>query len=100
MKKFILLGTTTAACGRRIRERRSESELESQALPARQTLPILFRDDFQDGNTDGWGISSAWEVNQEGDAYTFESDGEGSAWIGSVESPPDSCAVDVTTSVQ
>jgi hypothetical protein len=42
---------------------------------------ILFRDDFQDGDTEGWQVSGAWVVQQDGDLYTFDATGQGYALV-------------------
>ena len=42
---------------------------------------ILFRDDFQDGDTDGWQVGGAWVVQQDGDLYTFDATGQGYAFV-------------------
>lgn len=42
---------------------------------------VLFWDDFQDGDSEGWQVSSAWMVQQNGDLYTFSTSGEGFAWV-------------------
>lgn len=42
---------------------------------------LFFEEDFQDGKPDRWEITSAWDVQQLGDAYTFESQGAGGAWV-------------------
>jgi hypothetical protein len=46
-----------------------------------QTGDILFQDDFQDGQPDGWEITSAWYVQQSGDIYIFEAGSSGGAWV-------------------
>jgi hypothetical protein len=47
----------------------------------RPTGAILFQDDFQDGQPDGWQITAAWYVQQEGNVYYFGSSGQGGAWV-------------------
>jgi hypothetical protein len=42
---------------------------------------ILFRDDFQDGDTEGWQVSGTWVVQQDGDIYTFAASGAGYAYV-------------------
>jgi hypothetical protein len=42
---------------------------------------ILFRDDFQDGDTAGWQVDGAWVVQQDGDIYTFSTTGAGWAFV-------------------
>jgi nucleotide-binding universal stress UspA family protein len=42
---------------------------------------ILFQDDFQDGQPDGWQITGPWNVEQYSDVYVFGSTGRGAAWI-------------------
>jgi len=42
---------------------------------------ILFQDGFQDGQPDGWQITAAWYVRQEGDVYYLGSSGQGGAWV-------------------
>jgi hypothetical protein len=42
---------------------------------------ILFRDDFQDGDTEGWQVSGAWVVQQDGDVYTFDATDSGFAAV-------------------
>jgi len=46
-----------------------------------QTGDVLFQDDFQDGQPDGWEITAAWYVQQSGDIYLFEAGGSGGAWV-------------------
>lgn len=68
-----------------------EAEPQSQPPPAQSGpglgLPpgisgvVLFQDDFQDGQADGWSINSAWNVQQNGDMYTLRADGDGGAWV-------------------
>jgi hypothetical protein len=42
---------------------------------------ILFRDDFQDGDTEGWQVTGAWVVEQDGDIYTFNATDSGFAAV-------------------
>jgi hypothetical protein len=42
---------------------------------------ILFRDDFQDGDAEGWQVGPSWVVQQDGDLYTFDTTGEGYAFV-------------------
>jgi len=42
---------------------------------------VLFQDDFQDGQADGWTVNSAWDVQQSGDVYVFRAEGQGGAWV-------------------
>ncbi len=42
---------------------------------------ILFRDDFQDGDAQGWQVGGAWVVQQDGDLYTFDATGQGYAFV-------------------
>ena len=42
---------------------------------------ILFWDNFQDGNTNGWIVNSGWEVQQDGDIYNFQSAMDGAAYL-------------------
>lgn len=42
---------------------------------------ILFRDDFQDGDSEGWQVDGAWVVQQDGDVYTFNTTGQGYAFV-------------------
>jgi hypothetical protein len=42
---------------------------------------VLFRDDFQDGDSEGWQVSGAWVVQQDGDVYTFDTTGTGFAAV-------------------
>ena len=51
------------------------------APPQVQTGTVLFQDDFQDGQPQEWGISSAWIVEQDGSVYTFGAPGKGGAWV-------------------
>jgi len=51
------------------------------AVSQPQSGLILFKDDFQDGNSDGWQTKGAWFVNQDGEVYTFGASGEGSAFV-------------------
>ncbi|MBL6982068.1 MAG: hypothetical protein ISR58_12850 [Anaerolineales bacterium] len=53
------------------------TEQRSQA----QEGDILFQDDFQDGQSDGWDVTAAWFVQQSGDIYTFDASGSGGAWV-------------------
>ncbi len=42
---------------------------------------ILFMDDFQDGDTEGWQVTGAWVVQQNGDVYTFDATDSGFAAV-------------------
>jgi hypothetical protein len=42
---------------------------------------ILFMDDFQDGDTEGWQVTGAWVVQQDGDVYTFDATDSGFAVV-------------------
>jgi hypothetical protein len=42
---------------------------------------VLFRDDFQDGDTEGWQVTGAWAVQQDGDLYTFDATDSGFAAV-------------------
>jgi hypothetical protein len=86
---FILIILVTAtACGRR-RVRALATALAPQAPVVAQPAgaepltggAVLFRDDFQDGQPDGWQTTGAWYVNQQGDVYTFGATGQGAAWV-------------------
>lgn len=86
---FILIILVTAtACGRR-RVRALATALATQAPIVAQPAgvepltggAVLFRDDFQDGQPDGWQTTGAWYVNQQGDIYTFGATGQGAAWV-------------------
>jgi hypothetical protein len=57
------------------------STAPGQAANQAATDSILFRDDFQDGDTEGWQISAGWTVQQQGDIYTFATTGTGSAFV-------------------
>lgn len=63
-----------------------QAEVEQQAQ-AQQPVGvagdsnILFQDDFQDGNPDGWVISAGWTINQDGDVYTFGTQVAGAAYV-------------------
>jgi hypothetical protein len=43
--------------------------------------PLLFSDDFQDGNNDGWVINQGWSVKNNTDKYFFSSAQLGSAYV-------------------
>ncbi|MEA3349009.1 MAG: CARDB domain-containing protein [Chloroflexota bacterium] len=58
-----------------------ESEAVVEQPVAAQEGDILFQDDFQDGQSDGWNITAAWYVQQSEDVYTFEASGSGGAWV-------------------
>jgi len=60
-------------------EEEMEAEAEQQSIS--QEGDILFQDDFQDGQSDGWDVTAAWYVQQSGDVYTFEASGSGGAWV-------------------
>ncbi|MCJ7530635.1 MAG: fibronectin type III domain-containing protein [Anaerolineales bacterium] len=86
---FILIILVTAtACGRR-RVRALATALAPQAPVVAQPAgaepltggAVLFRDDFQDGQPDGWQTTGAWYVNQQGDVYTFGATGQGAVWV-------------------
>jgi hypothetical protein len=42
---------------------------------------VLFQDDFQDGQADGWNISAGWMVQQDGDRYVLSAAVPGSAAV-------------------
>jgi len=42
---------------------------------------ILFQDDFQDGQPDGWTINGAWYIQQADDLYYFTASSLGGAWV-------------------
>ncbi len=42
---------------------------------------ILFQDDFQDGQPDGWQTTTGWYVQQEENVYYFNSSTPGGAWV-------------------
>ena len=57
-------------------------EQEQQAEEEPQGDPnLLFQDDFQDGTNAPWTITTSWNVQQDGDVYTFNSSAYGAAWI-------------------
>lgn len=58
-----------------------EAQSEGEEASLAQEGDILFQDDFQDGQSDGWNIAAAWDVQQLGDVYTFESSSSGGAWV-------------------
>ncbi len=62
-------------------EDQTEEQAQSEGPSLAQEGDILFQDDFQDGQSDGWDITAAWDVQQAGDTYTFEAGGEGGAWV-------------------
>lgn len=84
---FLVLGAlllAALACGRGTATPLPETEqpipVADQADTA-QAGDILFQDDFQDGQPDGWQITAAWYVQQAGDLYVFESGSSGGAWL-------------------
>jgi hypothetical protein len=58
-----------------------QAEKVEENQPKINTDNILFWDDFQDGDTRGWEISSGWYTQQDGDKYWFQSVNESAAWI-------------------
>ena len=84
---LITLLLATLACGKSqeaapiVAEQVVEDSAEVVQPAAAQEGDILFQDNFQDGQPDGWNITSAWYVQQSGDAYAFESSGSGGAWV-------------------
>jgi hypothetical protein len=52
-----------------------------QAANQAAAANILFRDDFQDGDTAGWTVDGAWVVQQDGDVYTFDTTATGYAYV-------------------
>lgn len=77
---FLVIWGLILACGRG-----AETIQPSGGQPAgggqAQSGSVLFRDDFQDGQPQEWGITSAWFVEQSGDVYTFGASGRGGAWV-------------------
>ncbi len=59
----------------------ADSSPEGSAQEGAGNENILFQDDFQDGQPDGWDVTAAWDVQQAGDLYTFEASGDGGAWV-------------------
>jgi hypothetical protein len=53
---------------------------ETEILPG-LSGKVLFKDDFQDGDSDGWNIISSWNVQQSGDVYVFGAAGRGAALV-------------------
>ena len=49
--------------------------------PSPQAGLILFSDDFQDGQLDGWQVDGDWMIYQDGDVYNLGTQGAGSAWV-------------------
>jgi len=81
---IIFLSVTVVSCGRR----RAAALATAQANQPEQGEPlpgnvgvILFQDDFQDGQPDGWKTTGAWYVNQQGDIYNFGAIGQGAALL-------------------
>jgi len=54
---------------------------EPPAAVSDASSAILFKDDFQDGVADNWNITAGWDVQQDGDVYTFDTSILGSAWV-------------------
>ena len=59
----------------------TQSTSATQAPGRLSAENILFRDDFQDGNSEGWQVESSWVVQQDGDIYTFDTTGDGFAYV-------------------
>jgi len=93
---LVLLTSSLVGCG--VRRQAMMATATAQALtatamaqPPIATAPpvstpraegvVLFQDDFQDGQPDGWQITAAWYVQQEGNIYYFSSSGQGGAWV-------------------
>ena len=100
MKKFGMIIAMLAVClllaGCRLRDRQAaptpttvpptavpEPPTEAAEQPAQspQSDLILFSDDFQDGQLDGWQSNGDWMIYQNGDVYTLGTQGAGSAWV-------------------
>jgi len=84
---FIVLVTATACGRRRVRAlatiQAPQAPVVAQPAGAEPLTggAVLFRDDFQDGQPDGWQTTGAWYVNQQGDVYTFGATGQGAVWV-------------------
>ena len=93
MKRFfvvVLLCVCTlqlVGCGiRQARQERLATSISDQSTSLPSTSApfdgnVLFNDDFQDGQTDGWKVNSGWNITQNGDVYLFSVDGSGAAWL-------------------
>lgn len=77
---FITLAALQIACRRSQRIDQSTEE-ETRVEESDSDPDILFQDDFQDGSNAPWKITTAWNVEQDGDVYSFNSSGYGAAWI-------------------
>jgi len=77
----LLLILSLGACrlGQRVRDRSASGE--DEVIPG-ASGPILFQDDFQDGEAQEWRTNNAvWYVQQEGDFYHFGTSEQGGAWL-------------------
>lgn len=77
---LIVLLLAALACGKS----QNVDDEPAQVAPAGaggEEGDILFQDDFQDGQSDGWEVTAAWYVQQAGDVYTFDASGSGGAWV-------------------
>jgi hypothetical protein len=89
----LIMISSTGCRARRLAKQAAQTapaEQPAQAVPQSQAQPpaapaggsnILFQDDFQDGNSDGWVITSGWTVNQDGEVYTFGTQVAGGAYV-------------------
>jgi len=59
----------------------NQSNASSGGSSGTQSNILLFKDDFQDGQADNWNITKSWDVQQNGDVYTFEASNNGGAWL-------------------
>jgi hypothetical protein len=78
---LLILGSLTG-CGARRRAAKATATAIAPAVGTpRAEGVVLFQDDFQDGQPDGWQTTAGWYVQQEGDVYYFSSSGQGGAWV-------------------
>jgi len=59
----------------------NQSDASSSGSSGASSNVLLFKDDFQDGQADNWNITKNWDVQQNGDVYTFEASNSGGAWL-------------------
>jgi hypothetical protein len=76
----VLLVPVSGCAGQRLVERATAKAASSELASFMATTPqaadqVLFRDDFQDGNSDGWKITGSWTVQQDGDKYYLNAPG-------------------------
>ncbi|MFB0533361.1 MAG: CARDB domain-containing protein [Anaerolineae bacterium] len=76
---LLVLGSVVG-CGARRRAARATAIAPAVSTPRADGV-VVFQDDFQDGQPDGWQITTGWYVQQEGDVYYFSSSTQGGAWV-------------------